>query len=121
MEKDKLKEFQARLEAQKDQILEELKGIAVQDPDNPDNWNVKNPEMNDREADPNKLGDNLEEEGVNDAITDSMETQLKEVTDALQRIEDGSYGKCEVNGEDIDLDRLEANPSARTCKDHMDK
>ena len=38
---------------------------------------------------------------------------------ALKKIKDDEYGKCELCGEDIEEDRLEANPAARTCKKHM--
>lgn len=38
---------------------------------------------------------------------------LREIDEALQRIEDGVYGICEVTGEEINLDRLRAIPTAR--------
>jgi DnaK suppressor protein len=40
---------------------------------------------------------------------------LKEVTSALQRIEDGSYGICERCNEPISDKRLDALPFARHC------
>ena len=39
--------------------------------------------------------------------------------DALERIEKGTYGICEVGNEEIEEDRLNANPAARTCKAHL--
>ena len=50
-----------------------------------------------------------------------FETQLIDVKSALERIEDGSYGVCEISWEQIEEDRLEANPAARTCKEHMNE
>ena len=44
--------------------------------------------------------------------------EWREVDAALQRIEHGEYGKCEVDGEDIDVGRLEVLPVARTCAAH---
>jgi RNA polymerase-binding transcription factor DksA len=44
---------------------------------------------------------------------------LNTVVHALGKIEAGTYGVCEVSGMDIEEDRLEANPAARTCKAHM--
>ncbi|HOX25996.1 MAG TPA: TraR/DksA family transcriptional regulator [Candidatus Krumholzibacteria bacterium] len=38
---------------------------------------------------------------------------LREIDEALQRIEDGTYGICEMTGEPIGLDRLRALPTAR--------
>jgi RNA polymerase-binding protein DksA len=41
--------------------------------------------------------------------------QLREIDDALQRIEDGTYGICEVTGQPINKERLKAIPTARLC------
>ena len=40
---------------------------------------------------------------------------LQEIELALDRIEAGEYGYCEITGEDIGLKRLEANPIATRC------
>lgn len=40
---------------------------------------------------------------------------LKKLEEALLRIEDGSFGECEECGEDIELRRLEARPTATLC------
>ena len=37
---------------------------------------------------------------------------ISKINDALERIEDGSYGFCEETGEPIGIDRLEARPIA---------
>ena len=34
---------------------------------------------------------------------------------ALERIEDGTYGQCDICGEDINIARLKAVPHARLC------
>lgn len=38
---------------------------------------------------------------------------VEEIDAALQRIEDGTYGKCERCGKELSLRRLEAMPTAR--------
>ena len=40
---------------------------------------------------------------------------VDEINNALDRIQDGSYGYCEDTGEEIGLKRLEARPTARLC------
>jgi len=40
---------------------------------------------------------------------------LLKIKDALDRIEEGTYGICEVCGEDISQKRLEARPVATLC------
>ena len=42
---------------------------------------------------------------------------LQQVRDALQRIEDGTYGTCVVCGRPIDDERLQAVPYATLCID----
>lgn len=38
---------------------------------------------------------------------------LRDIEDALNRIEDGTYGFCEVSGKAINIERLEALPTAK--------
>jgi len=71
------------------------------------------------DADPNEVADKIEEFDNNFAIADDLKLSLNDVQAALDRIEAGTYGVCEISGKPIELDRLEANPSARTCKEHM--
>ena len=44
-------------------------------------------------------------------------TKLKAIEDALQRIEEGTFGICEDCGDEIPRGRLEAMPFATTCRD----
>lgn len=40
---------------------------------------------------------------------------LKKLDEALRRISEGSFGECESCGEDIEVRRLEARPTATLC------
>jgi DnaK suppressor protein len=104
MTKDKLKKFKKIFEAQRKAIL-----------------------FNDRivREDFEVNGDDRFDE-IDQAQTDmeqSMRMRLrnremlyiKKVDDALLRIEDGSFGECDACGEDIELRRLEARPTANLC------
>ena len=53
------------------------------------------------------------------AVTDQVREHLAQIDAALRRVEDGSYGVCEVCGGQIDPARLEARPTARTCVQHV--
>ena len=46
-----------------------------------------------------------------------LEEKLKKIESALQRIADGTYGKC-TQGDEIEEDRLRAVPEAETCMKH---
>lgn len=48
-------------------------------------------------------------------VENTLEEELKDVIDALAKIEAGTYGVCEVSGKEIAIDRLKAYPAARTA------
>jgi DnaK suppressor protein len=51
-------------------------------------------------------------------LMDSERKMLKEIDDALQRIEQNAYGLCEGTGKQIPKARLEAQPWARYCVEY---
>ncbi|OHB60083.1 MAG: hypothetical protein A2167_08395 [Planctomycetes bacterium RBG_13_46_10] len=61
--------------------------------------------------------DNYEQEFVL-GLMDSERKLLNEIDDALQRIEDGTYGVCEGTGKLIRKARLEAQPWAKYCVEY---
>ncbi|MFV8827076.1 TraR/DksA C4-type zinc finger protein [Alkalihalobacterium sp. APHAB7] len=52
------------------------------------------------------------------AIYEKLEKELEDVDYALNKMQNGSYGVCEVTGQQIPYDRLQANPTARTVVEH---
>ncbi len=70
-------------------------------------------------SDDNDAADRFEDFEERTSMLKTLQARLTDVKDALTKIENGTYGICEVSGEPIEADRLEANPAARTCKDHM--
>lgn len=106
----KLKE---RLLAEKARLEEELSTIAKQNPGNPDDWSAVVDEADANSADKNDVADAMEDLEENTGISNALEAQLKDVNDALARMDAGTYGHDEATGEPIPVERLEANPSAR--------
>lgn len=53
------------------------------------------------------------------AIEAELQRELGRIDHALERIAQGSYGVCEVGGEEIPLERLEARPAATLCIAHQ--
>lgn len=49
------------------------------------------------------------------ALETTLESQLRDVNDALAKMEQGTYGICEKTGKEIDPKRLKAYPAARTA------
>jgi DnaK suppressor protein len=57
------------------------------------------------------------ERGEAEALDAQLRETLADVEVALQRLDDGIYGVCEVCGKPIGEARLEAMPTARRCID----
>ncbi|HEV2993570.1 MAG TPA: TraR/DksA C4-type zinc finger protein [Acidimicrobiia bacterium] len=55
------------------------------------------------------------ERGEIDALAVSLEDTLDDIEVALQKLDDGTYGRCEGCGGPIAEARLEAMPAARLC------
>lgn len=110
--------FRARLEEEKTRLEAELATVGRKNPSNPADWEPI-PEDVGQESDPNDRADQMEDFGNNTAILTDLEIRYNDILAALQRIAAGTYGTCEVSGEQIEEDRLEADPAARTCKAHM--
>lgn len=51
----------------------------------------------------------------NVSVEATLEKKLQEIIDALERIEKGNYGKCTNCESEIPVERLKANPAAKTC------
>ncbi len=110
--------FGQALEEEKKSLKEQLSTIAKPSEEVPGTWEAIQVGT-ENEADPNDQADHLDEYQENRAIVDVLNARYQEVTAALERIEAGSYGTCEVGGEIIEEDRLEADPAAKTCKTHL--
>ena len=61
------------------------------------------------------------ERGEAEALAGQLRESLDEVALALARLEDGSYGRCEVCGVAIQPARLEAMPATRYCINHANR
>lgn len=111
----------AKLEEDLRTVTEELKGLGIHNPEVPEDWIATPAEEMDREPDLNEAADRVEEWGERRATLAVLETRYNNLVRALKKIEDGTYGICEITGEPIEEDRLEAYPAARTMKAHADE
>ena len=111
--------FKEKLEAELALVEAELKTVGQKNPDNKADWEAKPADLGEDSADENETADKIEEYEENTAVLKELETKYNDLKVALDKIESGTYGLCEVSNEPIESDRLEANPAARTCKVHM--
>ncbi len=58
------------------------------------------------------------EMGENRVLYDQLRRDLDDIEQALSRMDDGTYGTCEVCGAEISAARLEVMPATRVCIDH---
>ncbi len=54
---------------------------------------------------------------INFILSDRERVKIKQVDDALGRLDDGTYGVCESCGLEIAEERLQALPFTRLCRD----
>lgn len=84
-------------------------------------WAARDPQMDvmSPAAEPNEAADKLEELDERGEEVTGLSARLADVRQALEHIETGTYGVCEVCNQAIEEERLEANPAARTCMAHL--
>ena len=111
--------FKKRLETELKTLEAELKSVGHKNPNNPKDWEASSGEVDVNASDAADIADNIESYESNTAILKPLEKQYNDVKLALEKISKGTYGICEVSGEPIEKERLEANPAARTCQSHM--
>jgi DnaK suppressor protein len=112
--------YKEKLQTEKDLLIKELRKIGgIKNEKNPDDWEARPSNLDIQQADPNEVADKIESYEGNTAIVSKLEQNLREIDEALVKIEKGTFGICEECGQKIETDRLEAHPSAKTCKAHM--
>jgi len=115
------KHFKAKLEEELAVVEKELAQVGHINPTNPADWEPTPAKMDIDQADANERSDAVEEYETNTGVLKELEIRFNNIKLALKKIEDGTYGICEISGEPIEAERLEANPAARTNKAHMEE
>ena len=121
MDHDKLEHFKKRLTEEFKLVEQELKSLGVADEHAPGGWDATPGDIDDTATEPDELADRIEELEGNEQEIKEIGEQKKNIERALAKLEEGTYGVCEISGHPIEEDRLEANPSARTCKEHLEQ
>ncbi|MEZ4103894.1 MAG: TraR/DksA C4-type zinc finger protein [Candidatus Paceibacterota bacterium] len=114
-----IKKYKIELENKLVKITEELKTLGVYEPKTGDWIEVIPEHIN--EADPNSKADFAEELEENTATLSDLEIDYNNIKRALQKIEDDTFGTCEICQKKIEEARLDFRPEARTCKEHMNE
>ena len=104
MSKSNLKEVKEKLLAERELLIEKLKGndLSIDDAETPD---------------PVDLAVRNYSKNVMLAVSENESKQLALIDEALLRIEDDEYGTCQNCEKDVNPKRLAAIPWARYCLD----
>src|SRR3989344_458783 len=110
-----MEEFKKLLLEKKQNLEKELSQFATKDPKLKGDWDAKYPRI--PEGGLEGAAGEVEEYSTSLPIEHNLELSLRDVDLALQKIEKGTYGKCENCGMDILKERLQALPEAKFCKE----
>jgi len=85
--------FKKQLEEEKQKLEGELGTVAKRNPDQPKDWNTTYPDMNIMAADKEEVADQEEEYENRASFELELESRLRDINDAMVRVETGKFGK----------------------------
>lgn len=104
-----LKKIKKDLEERKKQILDDLQDVGDKQGEE---YRAKLPEYGDK---PDENAQEISDYSTNVATESVLEKNLRDINNALERIENGTYGTCKYCGKTINEKRLLARPAASAC------
>ena len=117
-----MEKYKIKLQEEKKLLEEELKSIGKLDTKTGDWEATPEGELNIQEVqDEADMADRAEDYGERSSTLSVLEKRLTDINKALSLIENGTYGICEVCQKKIEGERLDVNPSARTCENCIEK
>jgi len=115
MNKELLEQFKTNLLEEKGRIENDIKATGATRNKTKGRWKIKIPFFGSwGTIEQNEAADQVEEYIGELSMEKELEARLKDIEDALEKIEKGNYGVCEKCSKDIEIERLKANPEART-------
>jgi len=113
---DELSGLKQKLEEKRAELEEQLSRIGAKDPDT-NEWKATYKDVGE------EWDDSVHEvQNFSDAasLEESLSKHLEQVTSALTRMEEGTYGLCTVCGEMISAERLMVSPETDRCANHAE-
>jgi RNA polymerase-binding transcription factor DksA len=121
MNEQEKNQFKVALEKELAVLEKELSDVGRRNPSNKVDWEATQGNVSAEErSEPNEVADKIEEYEEHAGVLKELEKRYNDVKLALTKIDGDMYGVCEVGGEMIEPERLEANPAARTCETHRE-
>ena len=110
MSKEQIKHFRDILTIWKNELQEEVERTISHMQEDASNF-----------PDPADRATQEEEFGLELRTRDRERKLLKKIIEAIQRIDNGTYGYCEETGDEIGIKRLEARPVATLCLEAQER
>lgn len=110
--------YQEQLEKEKATLEKELSSVGRRNPSNKMDWEAV-PQETGAEPDNGDAAGLIEGYEENTGILKELEVRYNKVLLALEHINKGTYGVCSTCGEAITQERLDADPAADMCKEHL--
>src|SRR5262249_38815149 len=105
--RSRTKELHAMLERQREEALARVRAIR----------NDQRADVDSSPGDEMDVARSLSDVETHASLIEIAQRRLANIDDALESVEDGSYGVCDSGGEEIPVERLKALPFARRCVD----
>jgi RNA polymerase-binding transcription factor DksA len=113
------KQVRTRLEEERARLERVLAGLRADAETTGDAASIS--EQSSYDQHPADIGSEVFEHEKNQSLVDQVESELEEIVQAFQRLENGDYGICQACRKKIPAERLEAMPAARFCVEDQAK
>ena len=112
LDKQQLEEFKKLLNDRTKELNADLSDFAKKDTKADDNYVSEFPDYGEKE---DENAREVAEYSERLSLESTFESELRDVKDALKRIEDGTYGICKYCGKEIGIARLKIRPTSSAC------
>lgn len=114
MDKTKQEKLKENLKKEEKLLIGELESLA-NTPRVDTNYETRFPSFGSHTAEQDENAEEVEKYIGSLSIEHRLEGQLKDIREALEKMEKGLYGICERCKKEIAMERLEASSAAKTC------
>lgn len=112
MNKTFVKEMEGQLKAEKERLESELEEISTKNPKANGDFMADFPNMGDKE---DENAEEVATYSTNLTLERTLESSLRDVEKALERIDSETYGICKYCNKEIAEKRLRARPASSSC------
>jgi DnaK suppressor protein len=114
MDKQTIEQSKKILQKEKKSLERQLKTFAKKDPKFKGDYDTQFPDLGIHQSS-DELAQEVSLYESSLPVEHTLELKLQDVENALQKIENGTYGICENCNKEIPLERLKTKPEAKYC------